>query len=192
MLCRHALTCVQRPRFKPARARMLKPAPKEGPATTLPGPVGQDALCHMESLMKIRKGDRPRVLECGTMKFGRAHGGRPAVSTGVKSLSALWGSAPPPCSRRCRSSRRTGGGRRLGVWGSHHTTHWPISSPSQSCNMHDEDDAKQPGERMWASRTLMSRVCHGSCDTCPQVQPPLSSALGAREERESGCAETQG
>lgn len=38
--------------------------------------------------------------------------------------------------------------RRLGH---HHTTHWPISSPSQSCNMHDEDDAKQPGERMWAS-----------------------------------------
>ena len=38
--------------------------------------------------------------------------------------------------------------RRLGHC---HTVHLHISSPSQSCNMHDEDDAKQPGEQMWAS-----------------------------------------
>ena len=51
---------------------------------------------------------------CGTIKFDRAHWERPAVSTGAGWLFALWGSAPPPCSRRCRSSHRKGGGRRLG------------------------------------------------------------------------------
>ena len=38
--------------------------------------------------------------------------------------------------------------RRLGHY---HTIHLPLSSPSQSCNMHDEDDAKQPGDLMCAS-----------------------------------------
>ena len=58
--------------------------------------------------------------------------------------------------------------RRLGLY---HTIHLPISSPSQSCNMHDEDDPKQPGERMWAGAP--------SCQGCVMgaVTPALRCSL---------------